>query len=112
MEANLKVLKDVSNMTNSSWLSVGVVSSDVNTTDMQVMFDHLTEMTGAVKEKFSNDYCDIVSISYDDEWENEFGGHNGEDVVLKYVTNKKLTSLEDGTTVRDYEQYVAETNKK
>lgn len=73
----------------ASWISVSVATSNVDGPGITTALTHMSEITGAtVATTHQDDTCAVKEASWLNQWENAFGGNQGEHVYLKYVHNK------------------------
>jgi hypothetical protein len=53
----------------------------------------LTDLTGAKMTAYKDDYCDVKSFNYYNEWEEAGGGSQGQNVFFKMVYNKHYQDI-------------------
>ena len=92
---------------NASWLAVSTSTSDIHSDGLSRALGAMRDMTGATVTVEKGEYCDVVTASYFDEWEELEGGSMGEKVFMKWVHNKAYTETKTGHTVAQYEEYIA-----
>ena len=109
VQADLPLLRDSH---NASWIALSTGTSDISSDSLDMIFTQLVSVTGAIMEKEENDYCEVVSIHYVDEWENSKGGDVGEQVYYRVVQKKAYQTTKSGLSLSMYEDYIARVHER
>ena len=73
----------------AAWISVSTAASDVGSAGVTTVLSHLSSVTGAaVATTHADAHCSVKEASWLNQWENAFGGNQGEHVYFKYVHNQ------------------------